>query len=143
MLKRLGVSACALVLGGGLALAGQNYEQQGQAGQAGRSVATEPSTLSNKDWLASDIYKANVYDNADHKIGDVSDLVLDQNGMIKTAVIGVGGFLGAGQKEVAVPFSELKVASREGKTWIVLDRSKEDLQKAPTYDVQKEKTNMK
>jgi sporulation protein YlmC with PRC-barrel domain len=46
--------------------------------------------------LASDIYKANVYDNAENKIGDVTDLVSNSNGNITTAVIGVGGFVGVG-----------------------------------------------
>jgi sporulation protein YlmC with PRC-barrel domain len=78
----------------------------------GRSVANSASSLSTANWLASDIYKANVYDNAENKIGDVTDLVLDDEGNITTAVIGVGGVLGAGQKDVAVPFKELKVSSR-------------------------------
>jgi sporulation protein YlmC with PRC-barrel domain len=133
MLKKLGVSACALVLSGGLAFAGERMGQTGQAGETGRSVATAPSSLSTQSWLASDIYEQPVYDNAENKIGDVSDLELDSTGTVKSAIIGVGGFLGVGQKDVAIPFSDLKVASKEGKTWLVLDRSKEELQKAPAY----------
>jgi sporulation protein YlmC with PRC-barrel domain len=140
MLKSLGLSACVLVLGGGLALAETHYSQGGQ--QGGRSVATEPSSLSTSDWLASDIYKADVYDNSERKIGDVSDLVLDRDGNVKTAIIGVGGFLGVGQKDVAVPFTDLKVASRDGKNWLVLNRTKDELQKAPNYDVKAEKKKL-
>jgi sporulation protein YlmC with PRC-barrel domain len=72
--------------------------------------------------LMSDIYNAKVYDNSDNKIGDVSDLVISKDGDITTAVIGVGGFLGAGQKDIATPFKELKITSRNGKEWLVLNR---------------------
>ena len=104
---------------------------------SGRSV-TAPSSLSTMHWLASDIYKADVYDNAENKIGVVTDLIMDNSGNVTTAVVGVGGFLGAGKKDVAVPFKDLKVVSRDGKDWLVLDKTKEDLKAAPAYD---EKTN--
>ena len=50
----------------------------------------------------STYYKRNVYDAADGKIGDVTDLIMGHDGKISTAVISVGGFLGVGEKEVAV-----------------------------------------
>jgi hypothetical protein len=96
--------------------------------------ATAPSSLSSPLWLASDVYKADVYDGAENKIGNVSNLVIARSGTVETAVIGVGGFLGVGQKDVAVPFKDLKVRSREGKDWLVLERSKDDLIKAPRFD---------
>jgi sporulation protein YlmC with PRC-barrel domain len=106
----------------------------------GRSVASSASSTGN--WFASDIYKANVYDNAENKLGDITDLVMDTDGKIMTAVIGVGGVLGAGQKEVAVPFKELKITSRNGKEWIVLDRTKDDLKNAPGFDKNSEVNKM-
>jgi sporulation protein YlmC with PRC-barrel domain len=108
----------------------------------GRSVATSASSLSTANWLASDIYKADVYDNSENKLGDVTDFVLDSDGNITTAVIGVGGILGAGQKDVAVPFNELKVSSRDGKNWLVLNRTKDDLKNAPAYDKKSETKKM-
>ena len=72
------------------------------------------------------------------KIGVVTDLIIDNSGNVTTAVVGVGGFLGAGKKDVAVPFKDLKVVSRDGKDWLVLDKTKEDLKAAPAYD---KKTN--
>lgn len=122
MLHKLALSASVLALAGGLAIA-----------PCGRSMAAT-SSLSTTDWLASDIYKADVYDNAEEKIGVVTDLIMDNNGNVTTAVVGVGGFLGAGKKEVAVPFKELKVVSRDGKDWLVLNQSKDDLKNAPAYD---------
>lgn len=108
----------------------------------GRSAASSASSLSTANWLVSDIYSANVYNNADEKIGDINDLVIDSDGIIMKAVIGVGGFLGAGQKDVAVPFNELKVTSRDGKEWLMLNRTKDDLKTAPAYDKKSEMKKM-
>jgi sporulation protein YlmC with PRC-barrel domain len=130
MLKTLSLSASLVVLASGLALA--------QLSPADRQPALShhtPSSLASTDhWLASDIYHAAVYDPSNNKIGDVSDLVLDSSGQVRMAVIGVGGFLGIGKKEVAVPFHDLKVASRDGKEELTLDRTKDELKAAPAYD---------
>ena len=87
----------ALLIAGGLAFA-----------------ADESSLATTNRWLVSDLYKAPVYDMNNNKIGQVDNLILSSDGQIKTAVIGVGGFLGVGSKDVAVPFGELKVLP---KTW--------------------------
>jgi sporulation protein YlmC with PRC-barrel domain len=92
------------------------------------------TSLSTTHWLASDIYKADVYDNSEHKIGDVIDLVVDSNDDVTAAIIGVGGFLGVGQKDIWISFKKLKVATRDGKDWLVLNRTKDDLMRAPAYD---------
>ena len=84
-------------------------------------------------WLASDIFKANVFDPSEHKIGDVANLIIDNNGAVTAAIINVGGFLGVGQKDVVIPFKELKVSTRNGKDWLVLDRTKDELKMAPAY----------
>jgi sporulation protein YlmC with PRC-barrel domain len=98
----------------------------------GRSVVTNPS--STNQLLASDIYKANVYDPSEHKIGDVSDLMIDSNGNVTAAIISVGGFLGVGQKDVVIPFKELQISTRDGKNWLVLNRTKDELKTAPAYN---------
>ncbi|MGB7125719.1 MAG: PRC-barrel domain-containing protein [Methylovirgula sp.] len=98
------------------------------------SLAATNSTLNTDHWLASDVYKASVYDPNNNKIGDIDDLVINKDGSVSTAVIGVGGFLGVGQKDVAIPFTDLKVASNTDKTWFVLNRTKDDLKNAPAFD---------
>jgi hypothetical protein len=42
-------------------------------------------------------------------------------GTVTGAIIGVGGFLGVGQKDVVIPFKELKASTRDGKDWLVLN----------------------
>jgi hypothetical protein len=132
MLKTLALSASVLALAGGIAFAeGMTTKEP----TTGRSAVTVPSSsLSNGQWLASDVYKAAVYDPSENKIGDIDDLIIDRNGTVATAVIGVGGFLGVGQKDVAIPFSDLKISMRNGKDWLVLNRTKDELKAAPAFD---------
>jgi sporulation protein YlmC with PRC-barrel domain len=134
MLRKLALSASVLALVGSLAVA---QAETMTNSSSGRSVAA-PSSLSTTHWLASDIYKADVYDNAENKIGVVTDLIVDNSGNVTTAVVSVGGLLGVGKKDVAIPFKDLKVASRDNKDWLVLNQSKEELKTAPAYD---KKTN--
>jgi sporulation protein YlmC with PRC-barrel domain len=130
MLKILVLSAS--VFASGLALAETTMTREPSTG---RSVVTNPSSsLSTDHWLASDVYKADVYDPSEHKIGNVTDLVIDSNGNVTGAIIGVGGFLGISQKDVMIPFKELKVSTRDGKDWLVLNRTKDELKLAPAYN---------
>jgi hypothetical protein len=58
-------------------------------------------------WRASKLEGLDVYNNAE-KIGDIRELLVSNNGQVEAVVIGVGGFLGLGEHDVAVPFQELK-----------------------------------
>jgi len=60
------------------------------------------------EWRASKLKGLNVYNNDNEKIGDVSELIVSRDGKIDAVVIGVGGFLGIGEHDVAVPFNEIK-----------------------------------
>lgn len=84
--------------------------------------------------LASDIMDENVYDMGQNKIGEVEDLIIDPDGKVSSALVGVGGFLGMGEKQVQVPYADIKRISRDGKNWLELDRSKDQLQSAPAFD---------
>jgi len=82
----------------------------------------------------SDYYNQSVYDNQDNKVGDVNDLLVDKDGKIGAAIVGVGGFLGAGEKNVAVPFNALKLTEKNGKRYLVMANTKEALNSAPGYN---------
>jgi sporulation protein YlmC with PRC-barrel domain len=60
-------------------------------------------------WLASNLMNESVYATDGNSIGDINDLVLDSNGQIAAVIVGVGGFLGIGEKDVAIPFNALEV----------------------------------
>jgi sporulation protein YlmC with PRC-barrel domain len=59
-------------------------------------------------WRASKLHDLNVYNNDNEKVGDINELLLDQSGKVEAVVIGVGGFLGLGEHNVAVPFEQIK-----------------------------------
>ena len=95
-------------------------------------------TIVDEDNLASEIMGKQVYssalDDAEH-IGDVNNFVIGDNGQINAVIIGVGGFLGIGVKDVAVNFSELEwVTAEDGTERFVLPTTKEALEAAPTFE---------
>jgi len=59
-------------------------------------------------WRAYKMIGLDVYNQNNEKLGDISELLTDQTGKIQTAVLGVGGFLGVGERMVAVSFDQLK-----------------------------------
>jgi sporulation protein YlmC with PRC-barrel domain len=68
------------------------------------------------DWSASKMSGVNVYNEANDKIGEVSDVIIDSKGQVRGLVIEVGGFLGMGTHYVLVSMDSLKFANKAGKT---------------------------
>lgn len=60
------------------------------------------------DWRASKLIGLNVYNEGNEKLGDINELIVDKQGNIKAVVIGVGGFLGMGEHDIAVSMDKLK-----------------------------------
>jgi hypothetical protein len=52
-----------------------------------------------------------VYNQNNEKIGDISELLVDSSGKIQAVVVGVGGFLGIGERDVAIPFDQIKLVN--------------------------------
>lgn len=76
-------------------------------------------------------YKQSVYDTTNTKIGDVADvLVSPTDGKITAVIIGVGGFLGMGEKDVAVAFNEIKWTMRDNKNYPTIKATKEAMRVA-------------
>ncbi|MBC2886890.1 PRC-barrel domain-containing protein [Ochrobactrum sp. CM-21-5] len=68
-------------------------------------------------------------------IGTVNDMILGADGSPQAVVIGVGGFLGVGEKDVAIGFDRLSwVVRDDGKRWLILAATKDQLEKAPAFD---------
>jgi sporulation protein YlmC with PRC-barrel domain len=105
-----------------------------------RVAATEMiGTLPTGAVPITDYYNQTVYDSHDNKIGTINDLLLDKNGKVEAVMVGVGGFLGIGEKNVAVPFSAFKVADKDGSRYLILDTTKDALQSAPGYIYDRDK----
>jgi hypothetical protein len=92
------------------------------------------NTQTSGQWLASDIMGMNVLGAKEEKIGSVSDLLMDQDGNVLAAVVGVGGFLGIGQKNVAIAFDTMNIsADKDGDPQAKLTLTKEELENAPEF----------
>jgi sporulation protein YlmC with PRC-barrel domain len=78
-------------------------------------------------------YKQNVYDPGNNKIGEVDDVLLGADGKINALVVGVGGFLGIGEKHVIVPFTAVKADRKDNKWQLTMNSSKDELKAAPGF----------
>ena len=87
-----------------------------------------------KAMLGTQVWKQAVYDNTGARIGEIDDMVVSNTGQINEALIGVGGFLGMGEKTVAIPYASLTPMADGSRVWYVLNQTKEQLTAAPAFD---------
>lgn len=97
---------------------------------AATPVRTEGSIVTNI--IGETVYNG-TGDDAEN-IGKVSDVVFDKDGQAKSVVIGVGGFLGVGAKNVAFDYDKLQWAERNGDRWLVAQATKDELTAQPEFD---------
>lgn len=98
-------------------------------GASARFITAAQST----HWIASRMDDADVYNGRDEKIGDVEDLIATDAGQVEAVVISVGGFLGLGERYVAVPMSAVRVTRERDTTRVMLDMTREQLREAPEF----------
>ena len=113
---------------------------QGTTASSGKAtfVTKQPAN----EWSARVFLGETVQNTAGETLGKIHDFVFDCSGRISTAVIAVGGFMGMGEKEVAVPFNALNVRTgSDNKRLIVVSLSAEAIKQAPHF-VASEKTKM-
>ena len=97
-------------------------------------TATDDTAMADSDALrdtltAEDIEGSYVYGPNEENIGDIGELVMGTDGQIDQVVIDVGGFLGIGEKPVAIPFDELQFRQEEGADlWISVPYTQEELE---------------
>lgn len=87
--------------------------------------------VSANEYIGKQIYNA-----GDESIGKINDLILEQNGGIVAAVVGVGGFLGIGTKDVALPMSKVSLtrdAANNNDVRLTTTETAEALQSAPEF----------
>jgi len=116
-MKKLVATAVGTVMLGGVAL-GQGATQTMQS--------VPPQSVTVTDW-----YKQSVYDPSNNKIGEIDDVLLSPDGKVNALIVGVGGFLGMGEKHVALPFNAVKHTTKDGKVYLTLDTTSDALKAAP------------
>jgi sporulation protein YlmC with PRC-barrel domain len=105
-MRRLAYTSILIALVATCASAQAQQQRGGSAVQIMSSIPGNSETVTH--W-----YKQNVYDPQDNKIGEIMDVLLDQSGKATALIIGVGGFLGAGEKDVAVPFNAVQFTNKD------------------------------
>jgi sporulation protein YlmC with PRC-barrel domain len=76
--------------------------------QGAMSSARMQSAIPANSVTVTNWYKQSVYDPSDNKIGEIMDVLVDKAGHVTSLIVGVGGFLGAGEKDVAVSFDAVQ-----------------------------------
>jgi sporulation protein YlmC with PRC-barrel domain len=134
-MRRLTTITAALVLASTAAMPQSSNTRPANEGDARllTSVPANAQTVTN--W-----YKQNVYDRNDTKIGEVKDVLVDQDGRIEGLIVSVGGFLGVGEKDVAVPYSAVKQTKKDNKSYLVMNTTKDALKTAPGFKYDSAKT---
>lgn len=149
----------AIALGAGTVLAEQSVDSQRQGAQsyqgaeqsgtekaADRLSARDQSRMQNKGYMSavpansrqvSELMGVNVHTLDDQNIGSVSDLIVDKDGQIVAIVVGVGGFLGMGEKNVAIGWGHVTQSGTAEERELRIDVSRDDLLAAPEFEERK------
>jgi hypothetical protein len=98
------------------------------------SVTVHYVTEKPADVLSSRLIGTDVYNKQNEKLGDVSDLIIENGKTVTGVVVSVGGFLGMGEHYVAIDPSSITLAKNNNDTWkAVVDTNKENLKNAPNF----------
>jgi hypothetical protein len=130
----------------------QNSPAQGkQMTKTEKTDTAAPSSLSDRsksdrvnfirqqtanDWRGSDLIGSSIYGPDNKSIGDVNDVLIAGGGEVKAVVVGVGGFLGVGEKNVALPFDALNITRKANLSAIdkiTVSYTKDELKNAPKF----------
>ena len=96
-------------------------------------AADTMSSLPADSWTITNYYKQNVYDKGQNTVGKIDDVLIDKTGKITAFMVGVGGFLGMGEKDVALPFTAVHSEKKDNKWYLTVDETKDSLKSAAGY----------
>jgi sporulation protein YlmC with PRC-barrel domain len=107
MTKKLALAAMAAALLSTTVFA-QSSPPAGSSAPAAKPMDPVAIQSNTGKWRASKLVGLDVYNANNEKIGDINELITDPSGKIDIVVIGAGGFLGMGEHNVGIPFSQMK-----------------------------------
>ena len=96
-------------------------------------AAETMSSLPQDSWTVTNYYKQDVYDKGQNTVGKIDDVLIDKSGKITTLMVGVGGFLGIGEKDVALPFTAVHAEKKNNKWYLTVDETKDSLKGAAGF----------
>ncbi len=107
------------------------------AGSARQPMVRDGYVVADASFLTSEkLTGAKVYDGTDAAIGEVSNLVLSADGQVTQVIVDVGGFLGMGEKPVALPLADIDILRQTDgdEVRVYLSQTKEQLEAMPNYE---------
>jgi hypothetical protein len=112
-------------------------ETQPTTTEQSSTQTTEQALAAPEGFLASNVIGATVYSQDDQSIGDINDIILSPQGQPSQVVVGVGGFLGLGEKDVVLDMSKLQMAATsDGNLKIVVQTTPDELKNMPAFTKQ-------
>jgi len=111
--------------------------QSPAAGVTQQIIATQEADQSRADAIVGAKVMTGTGKDA-QEIGSIQDLLFDKDNKLIAAMIGTGGFLGVGEKTVAVSWGSLEKVERDGKVTFVSKLSREELEQAPAFKTTEE-----
>ncbi|MFK0165768.1 PRC-barrel domain-containing protein [Rhizobium sp. NPDC090279] len=109
---------------------------QAPAPATGMDEAAGYLTVQSADQISARTYMGqSVYNGQNESIGSINDLILQKQGGVVAAIVGVGGFLGMGQKNVAVPFDKISATQnpQDGTIKLTTTETADALKNAPEF----------
>lgn len=103
----------------------------------------EQSGMQNKGYMesppangmaASDLIGSDLNTSGDESVGEIGDLIIDQDGRVAAILVNVGGYLGMGEKHVAIEWNAVKMSGNPDDRDLRVDMTRDDLQSAPSYE---------
>jgi sporulation protein YlmC with PRC-barrel domain len=123
--------ACMSLLVGSLAVA--QTTQTPTMPHSSTPAATSAAMTSTDEFRASKLIGVNVKNNDGETIGEVDDLIMSSGDKMLQAILSVGGFLGIGERHVAVPFKDIKVTRVNNDNELFYQATKDQLEGMPKF----------
>lgn len=82
----------------------------------------------------SDLIGAEIKNTNDEDVGSVNELIIDQSGQVVALVVNTGGFLGLGERDVAIGWDDVTKSGTSDELELQIDATREDLRSAPEFE---------
>src|SRR5690606_25875892 len=109
-------------------------------GSGGMSPSTGGGNMTEVESVREQLLGKSVFNENNDKIGDINDVVLGPDNKATEVVVGVGGFIGVGERKVAVPFDRIS-KSTDGDKLILAGYTKDQLKEMPEYQAPNDRDN--
>ncbi|PAU74684.1 PRC-barrel domain-containing protein [Halomonas salipaludis] len=124
--------APVLMFAAGSALADNHVNEPDHAGVEATFLTEQPESTLHASELTDKDVRSTAED--DEEIGSVDNLLLDEDGQIVALIVGVGGFLGIGEKNVAIEWESVELTHEDDEYVVRVNATRDALEDAEEYE---------